>query len=166
VAKTCRPGTIFLICLHIRISRVSASRLKEMYSIWTLKVCNCFPDWCSTPPFSRFMQHIPVTVTTVSLMGQVLVSQVSSHVVLPVTSKRYIRLYEEHWHDQLDNEKFLCFADRASKYNLRNWPTQSTNSCFIISFLLLYSGAPDRHLQSVMTPDAVQYNMTSWWWAQ
>jgi len=25
---------------------------------------------------------------------------------------------------------------------------------------------PDSHLQSVTIPDAIQYNLTSWWWAQ
>ena len=31
--------------------------------------------------------------------------------------------------------RFLCFADRASQYNLSNWPTKWTNSCFVISLL-------------------------------
>jgi hypothetical protein len=35
-AKTCRPGTTFLNCISIRISQVSASRIKEFYCIWTL----------------------------------------------------------------------------------------------------------------------------------
>jgi len=35
--------------------------------------------------------------------------------------------------------EFLCFADRASQYNLSNWPAQCTNSCFIISLLYAFT---------------------------
>ena len=38
---------------------------------------------------------------------------------------------------------FWCFADRASGYNLSSWPTQRTNSCFIIK--LLYSSTCFEH---------------------
>ena len=82
----------------------------------------------------------------------------------------------------------LCFTDRASQYNLRNWPTQCKNSCFVIS--LLYSSTRFEHCCahhqevklyytasgivtlkqvscfSVTIPDALLYNLTSWWWAQ
>jgi hypothetical protein len=39
--------------------------------------------------------------------------------------------------------KFRCFADRASRYNPNNWPTQCTKSFFIIS--LLYSCTCFKH---------------------
>ena len=38
---------------------------------------------------------------------------------------------------------YLCFADRASLYNLSNWPTWCTKSCFIRS--LLYSSTCFEH---------------------
>ena len=38
---------------------------------------------------------------------------------------------------------FWCFADRASQYNLSNWPTKCTNSCFILS--LLYASTCFEH---------------------
>jgi len=45
------------------------------------------------------------------------------------------------------------FPDRACQYNTSNWP--ASQNC-----------PPDGHSQSVMIPDAAQYNLTSWWWAQ
>ena len=94
--------------------------------------------WCK--PSTRQIWTQAVVQLTCNKAKQMSVS--STSFVDGVTTQIWNRT--ENWEaPNCQYHKLWCFADRASRYNLSNWPTLCKNSCFIIS--LLYSSTCFEH---------------------